>query len=91
MDKMLYQIRIKESEVNDYILGRISGMLDLCMYAGTKVKSADVLYVDVDEEWIFNCEMECETYLKIRNYITACYPDRNFEYFKIVDNQRVEA
>ena len=89
MDKMLYQIRIKESDVNDYILGRISGMLDSCMYTGIKVKSADVLHVD--EEWIFNCEMECETYLKIRNYITACYPDRNFEYFKFIDNQRVEA
>lgn len=88
MDKILYQIRIKDSETNEYILGRISGMLDLSAYTD-KVKSADVLHVD--EEWIFNCKMECETYLKIRNYITTCYPDRNFEYFKITDNQRVEA
>lgn len=89
MDKILYQIRIKESEVNDYILGRISGMLDLCMYAGAKVKSADVLHFD--GEWIINCEMEYETYLKIRDYITACYPDRNFKYFNIINDQRSEA
>lgn len=89
MDKILYQIRIEESEANDYILGRISGMLDLCMYAGDKVKSADVLHFD--GEWIFNCEMECETYLKIRDYITACYPDHNFKYFKFINDQRSEA
>ena len=88
MDKILYQIRIKESEVNDYIIGRISGMLDLCAYAGKKVKSADVLHSG--EKWIFNCEMECETFLKIRNYIAACYPDRNFEYFQFVDEQKIE-
>ena len=88
MDKILYQIRIKESEVTDYILGRISGMLDLCMYAGKRIKSADVLYVN--EEWIFNCKLDHVSYLKIRDYITACYPSRNFRYFKFIDDERIE-
>lgn len=88
MDELLYQIRIGENEINEYILGRISGMLDLCVYAGTKVKSADVLHVN--KEWVFNCKMEYEAYLKIRNYITVCYPDRDFKYFKFVNDQRVE-
>lgn len=89
MDKMMYQIRIKENDVNDYILGRISGILDWCEYTGDNVKSADVLHVK--GEWIFNCEMYYETYLKIRNYITACYPNIKFEYFEFIGNQRVEA
>lgn len=89
MDKIMYQIRIKESDVNDYILGRISGILDWCAYTGDKVKSTDVLCIN--GEWIFNCKMYYETYLEIRNYITACYPNIKFEYFKIMDNQMVEA
>lgn len=89
MDKLQYQIRIKESEVNDYILGRISGMLDFYAYDGVKIKSTDVLYVG--GEWVFNCEMSHDTYLKVRDYITACYPNRNFEYFEINNHQRVEA
>lgn len=89
MDKTMYQIRVKENDVNDYILGRISGILDWCEYTGDKVKSTDVLRID--GEWIFNCEMYHEAYLKIRNYIEACYPITKFEYFKIIGNQRVEA
>lgn len=89
MDKILYQIRIKESELNDYISGRISGMLDFNAYDGTKVKSTDVLHVG--DEWVFNCEMSHDAYLKVRDYITVCYPNRNFEYFKIINHQRVEA
>ena len=89
MNKVLYQFRIKESETNDYILGRISGMLDLYMYTGDKVKSVDVLHVD--DRWIFNCKMDYETYLKVRNYITICYPDRNFEWYKFNNDQRIEA
>lgn len=80
MDKISYQIRIKESDVNDYILGRISGILDWCVYTGDKVKSTDVLRVN--GEWIFNCKMDHETYLEIRDYITACYPNLKFEYFE---------
>ena len=86
MDKTLYQIRIEESELTDYILGRISGMLDFYAYDGTNVKSTDVLYVG--EEWIFNCEMSHDTYLKVRDYITKCYPNRNFKYFKIIKNKK---
>lgn len=86
MDRTLYQIRIKESDINDYILGRISGILDFCTYTGDKVKSGDV--ISVGGEWIFNYEMEDKIYHKIRDYITACYPDRNFEYFKFINNQR---
>jgi hypothetical protein len=89
MGKLMYQIIIKENYVNDYILGRISGILDWCAYTGDNVKSTDVLHVN--GEWIFNCKMYYETYLKIRNYITACYPNIKFEYFKIMDNQMVEA
>lgn len=89
MDKMSYQIRIKEIDVNDYILGRISGILDWCAYTGDNVKSTDVLHAN--GEWIFNYEMDYETYLKIRNYITACYPCSKFEYFRFIGNQRVEA
>ena len=89
MDKTMYQIRVKENDVNDYILGRISGILDWCEYTGDKVKSTDVLRID--GEWRFNCEMYHEAYLKIRNYIEACYPITRFEYFKIIGNQRVEA
>lgn len=89
MDKILYQIRVKDGNINDYILGRISGMIDFNMFTCDKVKSVDVLHSD--GEWIFNCKMEHETYLDIRNYITACYPDRNFEYFKFINGQRSEA
>lgn len=46
MDKMSYQIRIKEIDVNDYILGRISGILDWCAYTGDNVKSTDVLHAN---------------------------------------------
>lgn len=88
MDKMMYQIRIKENDVNDYILGRISGILDWCEYTGDNVKSTDVLHVD--GEWILNCKMCYEAYLKIRNYIKRCYTDLKFEYFKIIGNQKVE-
>lgn len=89
MDKMTYQIIIKENDANDYILGRISGILDWCAYTGDKVKSTDVLCIN--GEWILNCEMYYETYIKIRNYITACYPNIKFEYFEIIGNQMVEA
>ena len=89
MGKMMYQIRIKENDVNYYILGRISGILDWCAYTGDKVKSTDVLHDN--GEWVFNCEMYYETYLKIRNYITACYPNIKFEYFEFIGNQRIEA
>ena len=89
MDKRRYQIRIKENDVNDYILGRISGILDWCGYTGDNVKSTDVLHVD--GEWIFNCKMYYETYLKIRNYIERCYPYLKFEYFEIIGDQRLEA
>jgi hypothetical protein len=89
MGEILYQIRVSEGEVNDYILGRISGMLDLCTYNGIKVKSGDVL--QSDGCWIFNYELEYETYLKIRDYITICYPTLNFKYFKFINGTRVEA
>ena len=89
MDKMMYQSRIEENDVNDYILGRISGILDWCAYTGDNVKSTDVLHVD--GKWIFNCEMDYETYLEIRNYIKRCYPYHKFEYFEFIGNQRVEA
>ena len=89
MDKMLYQIRIKEEDVNDYILGRISGLLDWCGYTGDKIQSADVLFSN--GEWILNCEMYYGTYLYLRKYITECYPDIKIEYFKIIDDQRVKA
>lgn len=89
MDKMMYQIRIKENDVNYYILGRISGILDWCTHGGDKEKSTDVLHFD--GEWIFNCEMYYETYLEIRNYIKRCYPDLKFEYFRFIGDQRVEA
>lgn len=88
MDKKLYQIRIKKSEVNDYILGRISGMLDWSVYDGDRVKSTDVLLVE--HEWIINCRMDHMTYLKIRDYITACYPNRKFKYFKFIKDKRIE-
>ena len=88
MGKMMYQIRIKENDANDYILGRISAILDWRAYTGDNVKSADVLHFD--REWIFNCEMYYETYLEIRNYIERCYPDLKFEYFEFIGNQRVE-
>ena len=89
MGKTMYQIRIKENDVNYYILGRISGILDWCAYTGDNVKSTDVLHDN--GEWVFNCEMYYETYLKIRNYITACYPNIKFEYFEFIGNQRIEA
>lgn len=89
MDKMTYQIIIKENDANDYILGRISGILDWCAYTGDKVKSTDVLRSN--GEWIFNFKMYYETYIKIRNYITACYPNIKFEYFEIIGNRMVEA
>ena len=88
MDKVMYQIRIKEKDINDYIGGRISGILDWCMYTGEKVKSADVICLD--GEWIFNFKVHYETFLKIRDYITRCYPNTKIEYFRIIDNQRVE-
>ena len=89
MGKTMYQIRIKENDVNDYILGRISGILDWCEYTGDKVKSTDVLHID--GEWIFNCKMYYETSLEIRNYIKRCYPTIKIEYFEIIGNQMVEA
>ena len=89
MGKTMYQIRIKENDVNDYILGRISGILDWCSYTGDNVKSTDVLHVD--GEWIFNCKMYYDTYLEIRNYIKRCYPNIKIEYFEIIGNQMVEA
>lgn len=89
MDKMLYQIRIKDDNVNNYILGRISGILDWCGYAEGKIQSTDVLFID--GEWILNCEMYYGTYLKVRKYITECYPNIKIEYFKIIGNQIVEA
>lgn len=89
MGKLMYQIRIKENYVNDYILGRISGILDWCAYAGDNVKSTDVLHVN--GEWIFNCKMYYETYLEIRNYIERCYPNIKIEYFEIIGDRRVEA
>ena len=89
MGKLMYQIRIKENYVNDYILGRISGILDWCAYTGDNAKSTDVLYVD--GEWIFNCKMYYETYLEIRNYIERCYPNIKIEYFEIIGDRRVEA
>ena len=89
MDKVTYQIRIKESDVNDYIGGRISGILDWCTYTGEKVKSTDVICLN--GEWIFNFKMYYETFLKIRDYITRCYPNTKIEYFRIIDNQRIGA
>lgn len=89
MDKMLYQIRIKDNDVNDYVLGRISGILDWCGYAEGKIKSTDVLFIN--GEWILNCEIYYDTYLKVRKYITECYPNIKIEYFKIISNQIVEA
>lgn len=89
MDKMLYQIRIKDNDVNDYILGRISGILDWCGYAEGKIQSTDVLFIN--GEWILNCEIYYDTYLKVRKYITECYPNIKIEYFKIISNQIVEA
>ena len=55
MDKMMYHIRVKEIDVNDYILGRISGILDWGGYTGDNVKSTDVLHAN--GEWVLNCEM----------------------------------
>lgn len=88
MDKITYQIRIKKSDVNDYILGRISGILDWSTYTGDKVKSTDVICLN--EEWIFNFKTYDETFLKIRDYIMKCYTNTKIEYFRIIDNQRVE-
>lgn len=89
MDKMLYQIVIKENDINDYILGRISGILDWCGYTEGKIQSTDVLFTN--GEWVLNCKMYYGTYIQIRKYITECYPDIKIEYFKIIDGQRVEA
>lgn len=89
MGKLMYQIIIKENYVNDYILGRISGILDWCAYTGDNVKSTDVLHVN--GEWIFNYKMYYETYLEIRNYINRCYPNIKIEYFEIIGDRRVEA
>ena len=89
MGKMLYQIVIKDGNVNNYILGRISGILDWCGYDEGKIQSTDVLFND--GEWILNCEMYYGTYLKVRKYITECYPNIKIEYFKIIGNQIVEA
>lgn len=89
MEKMLYQIIIKDGDVNNYILGRISGILDWCGYDEGKIQSTDVLFND--GEWILNSKMYYGTYLKVRKYITECYPNIKIEYFKIIGNQRVEA
>lgn len=89
MGKLMYQIIIKENYVNDYILGRISGILDWYAYTGDNVKSTDVLHVN--GEWIFNCKMYYEAYLEIRNYINRCYPNIKIEYFEIIGDRRVEA
>ena len=89
MSKTRYQIIVKESDVNDYILGRISGILDWCAYTGDNVKSTEV--VRFNREWIFNCRMYYDAYIKIRNYIEACYPNIKFEYFKIIGNKRFGA
>lgn len=89
MEKTLYQIVIKEDNVNNYILGRISGILDWCGYDEGKIQSTDVLFHE--GEWILNSKMYYGTYLKVRKYITECYPNIKIEYFKIIGNQRVEA
>ena len=87
MEKTLYQIVIKEDNVNNYILGRISGILDWCTYTD-KIKETDVLHCN--DEWIFNVKMYHETYLKVRDYLTKCYPNINMEYFTIIGDRRVE-
>lgn len=89
MGKTLYQIRIKDDNVNDYVLGRISGILDWCGYDEGKIQSTDVLFNN--GEWILNSKMYYRTCLKVRKYITECYPNIKIEYFKIIGNQRVEA
>ena len=52
MEKTLYQIVIKEDNVNNYILGRISGILDWCGYDEGKIQSTDVLFSN--GEWILD-------------------------------------
>lgn len=88
MDKLLYQIRIKERDMNEYILGRISGMLDFITHTYNRINATDVLWLN--GEWIFNFQMEEWEYHKVRSYITVCYPGYDFKYFKYVNDEKIE-